>query len=101
MFLGRAPAFHDVELNMNLNEFRQSLTATKPPPGLTPALAVLWWDAKGIGSGPTDRLNRTKSPGVRGACLPASQGRRFGKTQLTGTVGQASLFAASHWMRNG
>ena len=30
---------------MTLDEFRQSLTATEPPAGLT--LAGLWWDAKG------------------------------------------------------
>ena len=32
---------------MTLDEFCQSLTATEPPAGLTPALAGLWWDAKG------------------------------------------------------
>jgi hypothetical protein len=32
---------------MTLAEFRRSLTATQPPPGLTHALAGLWWDAKG------------------------------------------------------
>ena len=32
---------------MTLDEFRQSLTTTKPPAGLTDALAGLWWDAKG------------------------------------------------------
>ena len=32
---------------MTLDEFRQSLTATEPPAGLTHALAGLWWDAKG------------------------------------------------------
>jgi len=32
---------------MTLGEFRQSLTATEPPAGLTQALAGLWWDAKG------------------------------------------------------
>jgi hypothetical protein len=32
--------------NMTLDEFRQSLTATEPPAGLTHALAGLWWDAK-------------------------------------------------------
>ena len=32
---------------MTLDEFRQSLTANEPPPGLTLALAGLWWDAKG------------------------------------------------------
>jgi hypothetical protein len=32
---------------MTLDDFRQSLTATQPPDGLTLALAGLWWDAKG------------------------------------------------------
>ncbi len=32
---------------MNLDEFRLSLTATEPPPGLSLALAGLWRDAKG------------------------------------------------------
>jgi hypothetical protein len=32
---------------MSFDEFRQSLTATEPPPGLTHALAGLWWDGKG------------------------------------------------------
>jgi hypothetical protein len=36
-----------VELKMTLDDFRQSLTATEPPPRLTHALAGLWWDAKG------------------------------------------------------
>jgi hypothetical protein len=33
--------------SMTFDEFRQSLTATEPPAGLTHALAGLWWDAKG------------------------------------------------------
>ena len=36
-----------LKLKMTLDEFRQSLTATEPPAGLTHALAGLWWDAKG------------------------------------------------------
>jgi hypothetical protein len=32
---------------MTLDDFRQSLASTEPPPGLTLALAGLWWDAKG------------------------------------------------------
>ena len=31
---------------MTLDDFRQSLTAAKPPAELTLALAGLWWDAK-------------------------------------------------------
>ena len=37
----------EVELKMTLHEFRESLTATEPPVGLTHALAGLWWDGKG------------------------------------------------------
>ena len=32
---------------MTVDEFRQSLTATEPPTGLTHVLTGLWWDAKG------------------------------------------------------
>jgi hypothetical protein len=32
---------------MTLDNFRQSLTATEPPAGLTLALVGLWWDGKG------------------------------------------------------
>ena len=32
---------------MTLDEFRQSPNATEPPPGLSHALAGLWWDGKG------------------------------------------------------
>jgi hypothetical protein len=31
---------------MTLDDFRQSLTAAKPPAELTLALAALWWDAQ-------------------------------------------------------
>src|SRR5438874_2330930 len=32
---------------MTLHEFRQSLTASEPPAGLTLAFTGLWWNAKG------------------------------------------------------
>jgi len=32
---------------MTFDDFRLSLIATKPPAGLTHALAGLWWDPKG------------------------------------------------------
>lgn len=32
---------------MTLDAFKQSLAATVPPTGLTPALEALWFDAKG------------------------------------------------------
>jgi hypothetical protein len=32
---------------MNFQEFRESIANDVPPKGLSPALAGLWWDAKG------------------------------------------------------
>jgi hypothetical protein len=32
---------------MTLDDFHRSLNGAEPPPGLTRALAGLWWDAKG------------------------------------------------------
>ncbi len=32
---------------MTIDDFNNSLTASQPPRELTPALAALWWDAKG------------------------------------------------------
>jgi hypothetical protein len=31
---------------MKLSEFKRSISETSPPPGLTPAIAALWWAAK-------------------------------------------------------
>ena len=36
-----------IYLHMNLDEFRNSLTANQPPKDLSLPLAALWWDAKG------------------------------------------------------
>src|ERR1700736_516910 len=32
---------------MTLAEFKRSVSKARPPPGLAPALAALWWGAKG------------------------------------------------------
>ncbi len=32
---------------MTLAEFKRSVSKVKPPPDLAPALAALWWEAKG------------------------------------------------------
>jgi hypothetical protein len=32
---------------MTLAEFKRSVSKSSPPPGLAPALAALWWAAKG------------------------------------------------------
>lgn len=36
-----------IYVRMNLEEFRKSLTADRPPEDLNLPLAALWWDAKG------------------------------------------------------
>lgn len=41
---------------MDWNDFQQTLEATQPPPGLTPALESLWWDGKGDWKAAHDRL---------------------------------------------
>jgi hypothetical protein len=51
---------------MTLDDFRQSLTASEPPAGLTLALAALWWDAKAIGREHTNPLSKTKARMARG-----------------------------------
>ena len=62
---------------MTLNDFRQSLTATEPPDGLTHALAGLWWDAKGrLDASTRIRAAGRGRRGFVGARLPSSQGRR-------------------------
>jgi hypothetical protein len=35
------------KMTMNMEDFKQSLTANDPPGGLTQALTALWWDARG------------------------------------------------------
>ena len=42
-----ASGIHDGVRNMTVDDFRQSLSASKPPVELTLALIGLWWDAKG------------------------------------------------------
>jgi hypothetical protein len=101
MFLGRAPAFHDVELSMNLNDFRQSLTATEPPAGFTHALAGLWWDAKSEWTRAHESAQQDE--GHDGSWVHTYLHRKeaLRATQGTGTVALGSPFAESHWMPNG
>jgi hypothetical protein len=47
---------------MTLDDFRQSLTASEPPAGLTHALAGLCWDAKGDWKRAHKSAQRDKSP---------------------------------------
>lgn len=71
---------------MTLDEFRQSLTATEPPAGLTHALAGLWWDAKGDWTRAHESAQQDE--GVVGSRLPAPQGRRSGQRHILVSTGR-------------
>ena len=86
---------------MNLDEFRQSLTATEPPAELTNALAGLWWDAKGDWTRAHESAQQDEGPRVRGFTPTCIAKKGIRATQSTGMAGQGSLCAESHWMRNG
>lgn len=61
---------------MTLDEFRQSLTATESPAGLTHALAGLWWDAKGEWTRAHEAAQRDE--GVEGSWVHAYLHRKEG-----------------------
>jgi hypothetical protein len=61
---------------MTLDEFRQSLSATEPPAGLTHALAGLWWDAKGDWKRAHDSAQQDE--GVEGSWVHAYLHRKEG-----------------------
>ena len=78
---------------MTLDDFRKSLTAAKPPAELSPALAGLWWDAKGDWTRAHESAQQDEGVvGFMGARLPASQGGRSGqRSLLVRSGGQARL----------
>ena len=86
---------------MTLDDFRQSLTATEPPAGLTHALAGLWWDAKGDWTRAHESAQQDEGGMVRGFTLTCIARKAIRATQPIGIAGQVSLFAESRWMRNG
>ena len=47
---------------MNVSEFRESLSHPAPPPGLSPALESLWWDAKGNWARAHESAQRDEGP---------------------------------------
>jgi hypothetical protein len=87
--------------NMTVDDFRQSLTAAKPPTELTLALVGLWWDAKGDWKRAHESAQHDEGP--KGSWVHATSIARkaIRATQPTGTVGRGSLFANNHSMRNG
>lgn len=75
---------------MTAEDFRESLTATEPPAGLTLALAGLWWDAKAIGRRRTSPPSRTKAMIARGFTPTSTAKKAIRATQRIGTAGRAS-----------
>ena len=74
--IGVAGAKPSRRTKMTLDDFRNSLTAAEPPTKLTPALAGLWWDAKGDWT----RAHKSahQDDGVEGAWVHAYLHRKEG-----------------------
>jgi hypothetical protein len=53
---------------MTLDDFRQSLTAAKPPAELSPALLGLWWDAKDDWKRAQESAQQDEGPDSGGSC---------------------------------
>ena len=68
--------FVGARLKVTLNDFRQSLIATKPPVGLTNALAGLWWGAKGDWTRAHESAQQ--SEGIEGSWVHAYLHRKEG-----------------------
>src|ERR1700692_4086640 len=87
--------------NMTLDDFRKSLGATTPPPGLTLALAGLWWDARGDWTRAHESTQQ--DDGENGAWVHAYLHRKEGDQSNAAYWYRrlASSFAGSHWIRNG
>jgi hypothetical protein len=75
-FLKVCAAVEPGEHLMTLDDFRQSLTSTEPPAGLTQALAGLWWDGKGDWTRAHDSAQQDE--GMEGAWVHAYLHRKEG-----------------------
>ena len=86
---------------MTFDDFFNSLTASQPPVELTPALAGLWWDAKGNWKQAHERAQEDEGPMLPG-CTPTCIARKATRrTQLTGTDERESPFAENDSTRSG
>ena len=63
---------------MTVDDFRQSLAATQPPAGLTPALEGLRWDARGDWTRAHEFAQ--KDEGIEGSWIHAYLHRKEGDT---------------------
>ena len=79
------------EEQMNLSEFRIALADSAPPEGITPALAALWWDAKGDWTrahGLVDELETPEAMAVH-AYLHRKEGEESNAEYWYGRAGRA------------
>jgi hypothetical protein len=71
------------QLDDDLRRFRQSLTATEPPAGLTLALTGLWRDGKGDWTRAHESAQQDEGPEGSWVhayqCIPSSEGGRLGQ----------------------
>ena len=86
---------------MTIEEFRQSFTATEPPPKLTLALVALWWDAKGDWTEAHESAQKDEGRIVRGFTLTCIERKAIWVMRLIGTVALASPFVESRLIRSG
>ncbi len=61
---------------MTLDDFLQSLQASEPPSDISPALAGLWWEAKGVWTRAHESVQQDKN--VNGAWVHAYLHRKEG-----------------------
>jgi len=80
---------------MTPNDFRQSLTATEPPAGLTHALAGLCGMRRAIGRGRTNPPRGTKALGDRGFTHTCTARKAIRTMQSIGMIGLGSQYAGS------
>jgi len=86
---------------MTLEEFRKLLSSERPPEDLTPALAALWWDAKGDWTKAHESAQRTKGRQVRGSTGTFIARKATCQKPVIGTAARESLKPVFLSTRNG